>query len=873
VTVADALAVPPEPVQARVKVLEFVSAPLEWLPEVAWGPDHAPEAVHEVAFVDDHVRVEEPPLATERGLAESDTVGTGGGGGMLDTETFVDVVAVPPAPVHARVNVLEVVSVLVDSLPDVPLAPDQAPVATQELAFVDDHVRVEELPLTTEVGLAESDTVGAGGAVTVTAAEAVAVPPAPVHARVNVLEALSAPLDWLPDVAWGPDHAPEAVHEVAFVDDHVRVEELPLTTAVGLAESDTVGAGGAVTVTAAEAVAVPPAPVHARANVLEVLSAPLDWLPEVAWGPDHAPEAVHELAFVDDHVRVEDPPVATAVGFAESDTVGTGGGGGMPDTDTVADVVAVPPAPVHARVNVLEVFSAPLDWLPDVAWGPDHAPEAVHEVAFVDDHVRVEEPPLATERGLAESDTVGTGGGGGMPDTDTVADVVAVPPAPVHARVNVLEVLSAPLDWLPDVAWGPDHAPEAVHKVAFVDDQVRVEELPLTMEVGLAESDTAGTGGGGGVPDTVTVADALAVPPGPVQTRENVLEFVSAPLDSLPEVALLPDHVPEARQEAASVEDQVSVEDSPLATETGFAARETVGATGGAPGEPVIGPTPASPQATSTRTSGETSSNDLIVAQALTPSRGVGSGVVCESVIAVGARAAGRSVIQIESHPGVAGGVDVAAVGRDIGLHLLHAVDVGRNQVADDLGAHDVAVSDAELRALGAGIGEVVEAPDGAVPPHNSHVRQRGLRHLKVDLVSRVDVRGNRAAQSQLDLLRARVILIDRMDSGGCHLIRSPATREERGRVGEVRPHLMTDSQPGRGRDVGPVQTDGFAVDPAAAFGDRVLHQGEAANVAVGRRSACPPSTTCRQEAEDERHQYEAKIHCFHSYPHQLRTW
>jgi hypothetical protein len=60
----------------------------------------------------------------------------------------------------------------------------------------------------------------------------------------------------------------------------------------------------------------------------------------------------------------------------------------------------------------------------------------------------------------------------------------------------------------------PDHAPEAVHEVALVDDQVSVEDAPLATEVGFAVSDTVGRG------NTVTVADALALPPEPVQVRE-----------------------------------------------------------------------------------------------------------------------------------------------------------------------------------------------------------------------------------------------------------------------------------------------------------------------------------------------------------------
>jgi len=105
----------------------------------------------------------------------------------------------------------------------------------------------------------------------------------------------------------------------------------------------------ALTVTVADALAVPPDPVQARENVLVFVSAPLDWLPEVALLPDHAPEATQEVALVDDHVSVEDSPLPTEIGFAESDTVGTGGGGGVPDTVTVADVLALPPAPVQVR--------------------------------------------------------------------------------------------------------------------------------------------------------------------------------------------------------------------------------------------------------------------------------------------------------------------------------------------------------------------------------------------------------------------------------------------------------------------------------------------------------------------------------------------
>jgi hypothetical protein len=58
-----------------------------------------------------------------------------------------------------------------------------------------------------------------------------------------VLLAVSAPVDWLPEVVVVPDHAPEREQEVAFVDDQVSIEELPLATDAGFAVIDTVGAG------------------------------------------------------------------------------------------------------------------------------------------------------------------------------------------------------------------------------------------------------------------------------------------------------------------------------------------------------------------------------------------------------------------------------------------------------------------------------------------------------------------------------------------------------------------------------------------------------------------------------------------------------
>jgi len=90
----------------------------------------------------------------------------------------------------------------------------------------------------------------------------------------------------------------------------------------------------------------------------------------------------------------------------------------------------------------------------------------------------------------------------------------------VQERLNWLVVVNAPVASLPEIALAPDQLFEAVQEVAFVVDQVSVDDPPLATVGGAAASDTVGPGGGGGVPDTVTVAVALVLPPELVQVRE-----------------------------------------------------------------------------------------------------------------------------------------------------------------------------------------------------------------------------------------------------------------------------------------------------------------------------------------------------------------
>ena len=75
--------------------------------------------------------------------------------------------------------------------------------------------------------------------------------------------------------------------------------------------------------------------------------APVDCDPLVALLPDQPPEAVHEVASTDDHVRVALPPLATALGPTLKLTVGVGA-----LVETVTDCAALPPAPIQVSVYV-----------------------------------------------------------------------------------------------------------------------------------------------------------------------------------------------------------------------------------------------------------------------------------------------------------------------------------------------------------------------------------------------------------------------------------------------------------------------------------------------------------------------------------------
>ena len=64
------------------------------------------------------------------------------------------------------------------------------------------------------------------------------------------------------EILLAPDQAPEAVHEVALLDDQVRVDALPLLIVLGLALRLTVGEEFVLTAMVADCAALPPLPVQ-----------------------------------------------------------------------------------------------------------------------------------------------------------------------------------------------------------------------------------------------------------------------------------------------------------------------------------------------------------------------------------------------------------------------------------------------------------------------------------------------------------------------------------------------------------------------------------------------------------------------------------
>ena len=121
----------------------------------------------------------------------------------------------------------------------------------------------------------------------------------------------------------------------------------------------------------------------------------------------------------------------------------------------------------------------------------------------------------------------------------------------------------------------PLQPPDAVQAVALALDQVSAEEAPAFTVLGVAVSVTTGA-----LLDTVTVADCVADPPGPVQVSSYSVLLVRVPVDVVPLVGTLPCQPPEAVQAVAPGDFQVRVELPSLPTVVGAAVNVTEAAAG-----------------------------------------------------------------------------------------------------------------------------------------------------------------------------------------------------------------------------------------------------------------------------------------------------
>ena len=140
------------------------------------------------------------------------------------------------------------------------------------------------------------------------------------------------PVDCEPLSPFAPLQAPEAVQEVALLLDQVSVAAAPAFTVLGAALSVTMGAL-LDTVTVADCVADPPAPVQVNSYSVVLVIAPVDHDPLVGTLPCQPPEAVQAVASADFQVTVELPPLPTVVGVATSVTDAAAGAAGVA-TDT-----------------------------------------------------------------------------------------------------------------------------------------------------------------------------------------------------------------------------------------------------------------------------------------------------------------------------------------------------------------------------------------------------------------------------------------------------------------------------------------------------------------------------------------------------------
>tara|TARA_B100000609_G_scaffold197168_1_gene194048 strand:- start:457 stop:960 length:504 start_codon:yes stop_codon:yes gene_type:complete len=145
--------------------------------------------------------------------------------------------------------------------PDSPIESFQSPEAEHEIALDELQEIVNELFTIIELTEASIETDGTGELVTSTLTLSVAVLPPPEQLMLYVLvPGEVSVIATLPEVPIVLDQSPEALHEVAFVEDHVRLNSLLISTLLTLDDICAVGNMGVVIILLS--VDPPPPPPH-----------------------------------------------------------------------------------------------------------------------------------------------------------------------------------------------------------------------------------------------------------------------------------------------------------------------------------------------------------------------------------------------------------------------------------------------------------------------------------------------------------------------------------------------------------------------------------------------------------------------------------
>tara|TARA_B100000073_G_C23483801_1_gene472691 strand:+ start:143 stop:649 length:507 start_codon:yes stop_codon:yes gene_type:complete len=155
--------------------------------------------------------------------------------------------------------------------PDSPIESFQSPEAEHESAFVELQDMVKELFTTIEVTEVSIETDGTGGLVTSTLTLSVAVLPLPEQLILYVLvPGVVSVIATLPEVPIVLDQSPEALHEAALVEDHVRVNSLFISILLTLDDICAVGNEGAIISLLSEDPPLPPPPQETTKRAIRI---------------------------------------------------------------------------------------------------------------------------------------------------------------------------------------------------------------------------------------------------------------------------------------------------------------------------------------------------------------------------------------------------------------------------------------------------------------------------------------------------------------------------------------------------------------------------------------------------------------------------